>query len=114
LAAFRNHGKIWGYVVYWSSKYYGSEFRKAICRPQLFGDKSKEYLDEVFVEDYKLFSSYFELILLQIFQPTDFEISDSKGRRRAFTFTSRDYRHEGRYEVKFDLMRPFNYKVSKL
>ncbi len=113
-APFREHGKFLGGLIFWFSKYYGIETSLAFYDPVLYIKETAEYLKKVFIEDPKLYSCYFELILWQLFQPTDFEISDSKGRRRAFTFTSRDYRHEGQYEVKFDLMRPFNFKVSKL
>ena len=82
--------------------------------PRLYTSEAEKYLNQAFHDDITLYTSYFELILWQIFQPTNFKVVDGNGSKRKLIFTSRDYRHEGEYEVKFDLLRPYNFKVSRL
>lgn len=92
-------------------EYIGSEAR---CYPVLFSDETKDYLKEAFKKDPKLYTSYFELILWQIFQPTNFRVLDNKGKKSSLVFSSNDYRFTGDYKIKFDLVHPYHFKVSKL
>ena len=59
--------------------------------------------------------SYFEIILWQVYQPTDFKLSinDSKGETASFIFTSNNPEYPGNYEVKFNIYQPYYFKVFK-
>jgi len=63
--------------------------------------------------DSKMYKSYFELIFWQVYQPSNFNLKDNFGKYRSFFFTSNNPDYPGNYEVKFNIIEPYKFKVAK-
>jgi len=62
---------------------------------------------------YDIQSSYFELLLWQLYEPSVFKVGDKRGKYRSLTFTSNNPEYPGIYEVKFNIYQPYYFKVFK-
>lgn len=83
------------------------------CPLNLLSQNVKTYLEGTIEKDREMYKSYFELIFWQMYQPKNFKIKDNKGAKRSFTFTSTSERFPGNYKVKFNIYRPYEFKVKR-
>jgi hypothetical protein len=61
----------------------------------------------------KLYVSYFELVLWQVYRPSNFEKGKLEEDVATLYFNSNNPDYPGNYEVKFNIYKPYNYKVFK-
>lgn len=83
------------------------------CHPKLYSQNVQTYLEKAIDKGPEMYKSYFALIFWQMYQPKDFKVKDNNGEKRSFTFTSTSERFPGKYKVKFNIYRPYEFKVVR-
>lgn len=83
------------------------------CPLNLTSQNVLNYLSQAYVTTPLMYKSYFELILWQMYETGDFTPHDFQGTKGSYLFTSNNPKYPGDYEVKFNIYKPYDFKVRK-
>ena len=72
-----------------------------------------KFLKRNIKKKHSVYESYFQLALLQSYEPINLKLKDNSGKKRSFLFTSNNPDYPGNYEVKFNIYEPYRFKVFK-
>lgn len=64
-------------------------------------------------ENLAMHKSYFQLILWSLYRPEEFTVPFNFGKYRSLNFTSNNPEYAGEYKVKFNIYKPYYFKVYK-
>lgn len=104
---------VWGDYV---TKYNATPeiYAKRKLKARKYQRKFEKFIRHYFEKDhYSMHKSYFELILWQVYKPNNFKLKDNLGMYRSFIFNSCNPDYPEIYEVKFNIYKPYCFKVFK-